>query len=57
VRLSPLGTAAIVWPIVPLPNDDNECGAVGGMRIGSGNRNTRRKLVQRHFVHHKFHII
>jgi hypothetical protein len=24
--------------------DDDECGKVGGMRIGSGNRSTRRKL-------------
>jgi hypothetical protein len=33
VRLSPLGTSATNWPIVPAPDDD-ECGAVGGMRIG-----------------------
>jgi hypothetical protein len=25
-------------------DDDDECGAVGGMRIGSGNPSTRRKL-------------
>jgi hypothetical protein len=44
VRLSPLGTAYTVWPIVPAPNDgDDECGAVGGMRICTGNRSTRRK--------------
>jgi hypothetical protein len=24
-------------------DDDDECGAIGGMRIGRGNRNTRRK--------------
>jgi hypothetical protein len=41
VRLSPLATAATNWPIVPAPGD-NECGAVGGMRIGGGNRCTRR---------------
>jgi hypothetical protein len=30
VRLSPLGTAATNWPIVPpLMIDDDECGAVG----------------------------
>jgi hypothetical protein len=23
--------------------DDDDCGAIGGMRIGSGNRSTRRK--------------
>jgi hypothetical protein len=46
MRLSPLGTSAINWPIVPAPDDDvddDECGAVGGMRIGKGNRSTRRK--------------
>jgi hypothetical protein len=42
VRLSPLGTSATIWPIVPAPDDD-ECGAVGGMRIGRGSRRTRRK--------------
>jgi hypothetical protein len=42
VRLSPLGTAATNWPIVPVP-DDGDCGAVGGMKIGRGNRSTRRK--------------
>jgi hypothetical protein len=41
VRLSPLGTSANIWPIVPAPDD--ECGVVGGMRIGRGNRSTRRK--------------
>jgi hypothetical protein len=45
VRPGPLGTSATVWPIVPAPDDDDdECGAVGGMRIGRGNRSTRRKL-------------
>jgi hypothetical protein len=34
VRLSPLGTAATLWPIVPAPDDH---GTVGGMRIGRGN--------------------
>jgi hypothetical protein len=43
VRLSPLGTSVTNWPIVPAPDDDDECGAVGGMRIGRGNRSTRRK--------------
>jgi hypothetical protein len=40
VRLSPLGTSVTNWPIVPAPD---ECGAVGGMRIGKGNRSIRRK--------------
>jgi hypothetical protein len=47
MRLSPLGTSATIWPIVPAldneDDDDDECGAVGGMRIGRGNHSTRRK--------------
>jgi hypothetical protein len=46
VRLSPLGTSATNWPIAPVPDDgddDDECGVVGGMKIGRENRNTRRK--------------
>jgi hypothetical protein len=35
-----LGTSATIWPIVPT-TDDNECGAVGEMRIGRGNLSTR----------------
>jgi hypothetical protein len=42
--VSPLGMSATNWPIVPAPNDDDdECGAVAGMRIGMGNRSTQRK--------------
>jgi hypothetical protein len=41
VRLSPLGTSATNWRIVPSPDDD-ECGVVGGMRIGRGNRSTQK---------------
>jgi hypothetical protein len=41
VRLSPLGNAANVGPNAPAPdeNDDgyDDCGAIGGMRIGKGN--------------------
>jgi hypothetical protein len=37
VRLSPLGTSATSWPIVPAPDDDDdESKAVGGMS-GRGN--------------------
>jgi hypothetical protein len=44
VRLSPLGTSATVWLIEPARMvDDDECGELGGMRIGRGNRSTRRK--------------
>jgi hypothetical protein len=44
VRLSPLGTSVTDWPIVPT-SDDDECGAVGGIKIGRGNRSTWRKAV------------
>jgi hypothetical protein len=44
MRLSPLGTSANNWPIVPaVDDDDDEYGAVGGMRISRGNRSTRTK--------------
>jgi hypothetical protein len=44
VGLSPLGTSAINWHIVPGPDDDDdEFGAVSGMKIGRGNQSTRRK--------------
>jgi hypothetical protein len=42
--VSPLGTSATSWPLYqPRMMDDDEYGAVGGMRIGRGNRSTRRK--------------
>jgi hypothetical protein len=32
------------WPIVqPQMKDEGDCGAIGGMEIGRGNRSTRRK--------------
>jgi hypothetical protein len=34
VRLSPLGTSATNWPLYHPWMVDDECGAVGGMRIG-----------------------
>jgi hypothetical protein len=37
-----LGTSATEWPIVPAPGDYDD-GEVGGMKIGRGNRSTRRK--------------
>jgi hypothetical protein len=40
-RLSPLGMSATIWPIVPAPDDDDECGLVDGM-IGRANRSTLR---------------
>jgi hypothetical protein len=58
VRLSPLGAPATTWPIVPASDDDDddECGAVGRMRIGMGNRSTRKNLPQCYFVHYKSHM-
>jgi hypothetical protein len=45
VRLSPLGTAATTGLLYqPRMIDDGDCGAVGGIKIGGGNRSTRRKL-------------
>jgi hypothetical protein len=44
VRLSPLGpitTTGLLYQ--PQMIDDGECGAIGGMEIGKGNRSTRRK--------------
>jgi hypothetical protein len=44
VRLSPFGT--LVTGLLYQPrtiDDDHECRAVGGKRIGKGNRSTRRK--------------
>jgi hypothetical protein len=49
VKLSPLGTSATNWHIVPALDDDDdddddyECGIVGGVRIGRVNQSTRRK--------------
>jgi hypothetical protein len=44
VRLSPLGTAATTGLLYqPQMIDGGDCGAIGGMKIGRGNRSTRRK--------------
>jgi hypothetical protein len=40
--MGPLGTSATEWPIVPA-SGDYEDGEFGGMKIGRGNRSTRRK--------------
>jgi hypothetical protein len=47
VRLSPLGTAATTGLLYQHQMiDDGDCGAVGGIEIGRGNRSTRRKPAQ-----------
>jgi hypothetical protein len=40
--MGPLGTSATEWPIVPAPGY-YEDGEFGGIKIGMGNRSTRRK--------------
>jgi hypothetical protein len=39
---SPLGMSATEWPTVSAPGDYDD-GEFGGMKIGRGNRSTRRK--------------
>jgi hypothetical protein len=41
VRLRPLGTTGLLYQHQMI--DDDDCGAIGGIRIGRGNRSTRRK--------------
>jgi hypothetical protein len=43
VGLSPLGTAATTGLLYkPQMIDEGDCGAIGGMKTGRGNRSTRR---------------
>jgi hypothetical protein len=43
--------------IIPAPDDDDdECGAVRGMRIGRGTEELGENLRQYRFVHHKSHM-
>jgi hypothetical protein len=44
VGLSPLGTVATSGLLYkPQMIDEDDCGAIGGMKIGRGNRSTRKK--------------
>jgi hypothetical protein len=56
VRLSLLATAATVWPIVQAQDDDDDCAAIGGMKIGRRNRNIRRKPAPMPLVQQKSHV-
>jgi hypothetical protein len=42
VQLALFGTAATIRPVVPSPGDYDD-GEIGGMKIGKGNRSTRRE--------------
>jgi hypothetical protein len=42
VQMGPLGTSATEWPIVPALGDYDD-GEFGEIKIGRGNRSTRRK--------------
>jgi hypothetical protein len=42
VQMGPFGMSATEWPIVPAPGDYDD-GELSGMKIGKGNRSTRRK--------------
>jgi hypothetical protein len=54
--LGPLGSAATNMPTVPAPGD-YDGGEIGGMMIGMGNRNTRRKPAPVPLFHHKPHML
>jgi hypothetical protein len=47
VSLSPLGTAATFGLLYQpqMIDDDDDCGAIGGIRVDRGNRSTRGKPV------------
>jgi hypothetical protein len=56
IQLGPLSTTATNRPIVPAPGEYDD-GEIGGMMIGRGNQNTRRKpALQCRFVHLKPHM-
>jgi hypothetical protein len=37
-------------------DDDDDCGALGGIRIGRGTEVVKENLPQCHYVHHKSHM-
>jgi hypothetical protein len=57
VRLSPLGSAASTGLLYkPQMTDDDDFGALGGMKFGRGNRSTRRKPAPAPLLNHKSHM-
>jgi hypothetical protein len=56
VRLCPIGTAATTGLLYQPQMTDGDCGAIGGMKVGKGNRSTRIKPASMPFVHHKSYI-
>jgi hypothetical protein len=55
VELSPLGTSATEWPIVPAQGDCGD-GEFVGMKIHKETEVLGGNLHQRHFAHHKYHL-
>jgi hypothetical protein len=56
VRRSSLGTLVTSGTTVPAADHNDECGVVGGMRIGRGNGSTKRKHTPVPIFHHKFRM-
>jgi hypothetical protein len=55
--MSPLGTAATTGLLYqPQMIGDGDCGVIGGMNIGRGNRNTRIKPAPAPLFHHKSYM-